>query len=96
MSGSRSSVKTIRRAHAVQSVTAVQSEYSMWTRDVETNGILDTCDELGIGFVPWSPVGQGFLTGKIDSNTKFDTADFRGMFPRFLPDNLPKNLPIME
>ena len=93
---SEASVKTIRRAHAVQPVTAVQSEYSMWTRDVETNGVLDTCDELGIGFVPWSPVGQGFLTGKIDINTKFDSSDFRGKFPRFLPENLPKNLPISE
>jgi aryl-alcohol dehydrogenase-like predicted oxidoreductase len=93
---SEASVKTIRRAHAVQPVTAVQTEYSLWTRDVETNGVLHTCDELGIGFVPWSPVGQGFLTGKIDSKTKFDASDFRAAFPRFLPENLPRNLPISE
>jgi aryl-alcohol dehydrogenase-like predicted oxidoreductase len=93
---SEPSVKSIRRAHAVQPVAAIQTEYSLWTRDVETNGVLATCAELGIGFVPWSPVGQGFLTGKIDTSTKFDKADFRGTFPRFLPENLPKNMPIIE
>src|SRR5688572_31398481 len=87
---------TIRRAHAVQPVTAVQTEYSLWTRDPEDDGVLATCAELGIGFVPWSPVGQAFLTGKIDTSTKFDKADFRGTFPRFLPENLPKNMPIIE
>ena len=64
---SEASAKTIRRAHAVQPVTAVQSEYSLWTRDVEQNGVLATCEELGIGFVPFSPLGAGFLTGKIDT-----------------------------
>jgi aryl-alcohol dehydrogenase-like predicted oxidoreductase len=93
---SEPSVKSIRRAQAVQPVTAVQTEYSLWTRDVEMNGVLATCAELGIGFVPWSPVGQAFLTGKIDTSTKFDKADFRGTFPRFLPENLPKNMPIIE
>ena len=69
---SEPSVKTIRRAHAVQPVAAVQTEYSLWTRNVELSGVLATCEELGIGFVPWAPVGEGFLTGKIDTNTKFD------------------------
>ena len=82
---SEASAKTIRRAHAVQPVTAVQTEYSMLTRDVETNGVLDTCEELGIGFVPWSPIAQGFLTGKIDINTKFDPkTDFRVWLPALL------------
>ena len=66
---SEASAQTIRRAHAVQPVTAVQSEYSLWTRDVEQNGVLATCEELGIGFVPFSPLGAGFLTGKIDATT---------------------------
>ena len=69
---SEASAKTIQRAHAVQKVTAVQSEYSLWTRNVELNGVLKTCEDLGIGFVPWSPVGAGFLTGKYDTTTKFD------------------------
>ncbi len=69
---SEASAKTIRRAHAVQPVTAVQTEYSLMQRDVENNGVLATCEELGIGFVPWGPVGQGYLTGKIDARTKFD------------------------
>ena len=94
---SEASAKTIRRAHAVQPVSAVQTEYSMWTRDVETNGILATCEELGIGFVPWSPVAQGFLTGKIDLSTRFDPKnDFRDGFPRFSAENRPKNMPIIE
>ena len=81
---SEASAKTIRRAHAVQPVSAVQSEYSLWTRNVELNGVLQTCEELGIGFVPWSPVGAGFLTGTIDTKTKFDEkTDFRAGFPRF-------------
>ncbi len=79
---SEASAKTIRRAHAVQPVAAVQSEYSLWTRDPEAE-VLPTCEELGIGFVPWSPLGQGFLTGKIDPATKFDGTDFRNTFPRF-------------
>ena len=79
---SEASANTIRRAHAVQPVAAVQSEYSIWTRDPEPE-VLPICEELGIGFVPWSPLGQGFLTGKIDASTKFDSADFRAVFPRF-------------
>lgn len=83
---SEASAKTIRRAHAVLPVAAVQSEYSLWTRDVERNGVLATCEELGIGFVPFSPLGAGFLTGKIDATTKFDAADFRNISPRFTPE----------
>ena len=77
---------TIRRAHAVQPVAAVQSEYSLWTRDVEHNGVLATCEELGIGFVPWAPLGAGFLTGAIDAKTTFDAKDFRTRAPRFTPE----------
>jgi aryl-alcohol dehydrogenase-like predicted oxidoreductase len=79
---SEAAANTIRRAHAVQPVTAVQSEYSIWTRDPEPD-VLPVCEELGIGFVPWSPLGQGFLTGKIDTSTKFESTDFRSLFPRF-------------
>jgi aryl-alcohol dehydrogenase-like predicted oxidoreductase len=94
---SEASVKTIRRAHAVQPVAAVQTEYSLWTRNVELNGVLTTCNELGIGFVPWSPVGQGFLTGAFDTNTKFDERnDFRAGFPRFSQEFLKLNMPIIE
>jgi aryl-alcohol dehydrogenase-like predicted oxidoreductase len=94
---SEASVKSIRRAHAVQPVTAVQSEYSLWTRNVELNGVLKTCEELGIGFVPWSPVGAGFLTGRFDTNSKFDEkTDFRAGFPRFSKEFLPLNMPIIE
>jgi len=94
---SEASATTIRRAHAVQAVAAVQSEYSLWTRNVELNGVLATCNELGIGFVPWSPVGAGFLTGKIDTNTKFDEKnDFRAAFPRFSNQFLPLNMPLVE
>jgi len=94
---SEPSVKTIRRAHAVQKVSAVQTEYSLWTRNVELNGVLATCEELGIGFVPWAPVGEGFLTGKIDTNTNFDPkTDFRSGFPRLSVEFLPRNMPIIE
>lgn len=94
---SEASAKTIRRAHAVQPVSAVQTEYSLWTRNVELNGVLATCNELGIGFVPWSPVGAGFLTGTIDTNTKFDEkVDFRAAFPRFSKEFLKLNMPIVE
>jgi aryl-alcohol dehydrogenase-like predicted oxidoreductase len=94
---SEASATTIRRAHAVQAVSAVQSEYSLWTRNVELNGVLDTCKELGIGFVPWSPVGAGFLTGKIDAGTQFDPkTDFRAGFPRFSKEFLKLNLPLIE
>src|SRR5881396_3862324 len=82
---SEAGVQTIRRAHAVQPVTAVQSEYSLWTRDPEAE-VLPTCEELGIGFVPFSPLGSGFLTGKIDENTKFESSDFRNLVPRFTPE----------
>src|SRR5208283_6190459 len=75
-------VKTIRRAHAVQPVTAVQSEYSLWWRRPEDE-LLPALEELGIGFVPYSPLGKGFLTGKIDTNTTFDGSDFRNRLPRF-------------
>jgi len=94
---SEPSAKTIRRAHAVQPVSAVQTEYSLCTRNVELNGVLATCKELGIGFVPWAPLGEGFLTGKIDMNTRFDPeTDFRSGFPRFSADFRPKNMPIVE
>ena len=82
---SETAPQTIRRAHAVQPVAAIQSEYSLWTRDVEQNGVLAVCEELGIGFVPWSPLGAGFLTGTIDAKTTFDPTDFRTFSPRFSP-----------
>jgi len=84
-----------RRAHAVQSVTAIQSEYSLWTRDPEAN-VLPTCEEFGIGFVPWSPLGQGFLTAKIDPAIAFDTSDVRSWFPRFTPDARKVNQTIVD
>ena len=94
---SEASAKTIRRAHAVQPVAAVQSEYSLMTRDPEHNGVLKTCEELGIGFVPWGPVGMGYLTGKIDARTKFDPkTDLRSGFDRFTPENLAANMPVVE
>ena len=87
---------TIRRAHAVQPVAAVQSEYSLWTRDVEQNGVLASCQELGIGFVPWSPLGAGFLTGTIDEKTTFDATDFRNYSPRFAPEARAANVAMVE
>jgi len=94
---SEASAKTIRRAHAVQPVTAVQTEYSIMERDVEKNGVLSVCEELGIGFVPWGPVGMGYLTGKIDANTKLDPkTDLRSGFDRFTPENIAANMPIIE
>ncbi|MCW3058310.1 MAG: Aldo/keto reductase [Capsulimonas sp.] len=81
---SESGADIIRRAHAVQPVTAIQSEYSLWWRDPEKE-VLPTCEELGIGFVPYSPLGRGFLTGKIDENTTFDSSDIRSRNPRFTP-----------
>ena len=94
---SEASAKTIRRAHAVQPVTAVQTEYSLMQRDPENNGVLATCEELGIGFVPWGPVGQGYLTRKIDAGTKFDPKmDMRSGFPRFSPENISANMPIID
>jgi aryl-alcohol dehydrogenase-like predicted oxidoreductase len=94
---SEASAKTIRRAHAVQPVTAVQTEYSLMQRDPENNGVLATCEELGIGFVPWGPVGQGYLTRKIDARTRFDPKmDLRSGFPRFSPENIAANMPIVD
>jgi len=87
---SEASAETIRRAHAVQPVAAVQSEYSLWARDPEAE-VLPTCRELGIGFVPWSPLGQGFLTGTVSSSATFDPADIRSRFPRFTDEALKAN-----
>jgi aryl-alcohol dehydrogenase-like predicted oxidoreductase len=92
---SEAGANTIRRAHAVQTITAVQSEYSIWTRDPEPE-VLPTCAELGIGFVPWSPLGQGFLTGKIDASTKFESTDFRAAFPRFTEEARNANLAVVD
>jgi len=92
---SEAGVQTIRRAHAVQPLTAVQSEYSLWTRDPEAE-VLPTCEELGIGFVPWSPLGQGFLTAQIDPAMAFDTSDVRSWFPRFTPDARKANQTIVD
>jgi aryl-alcohol dehydrogenase-like predicted oxidoreductase len=94
---SEASARTIRRAHAVQPVTAVQTEYAVWERDPEQNGVLRTCEELGIGFVPWGPVGMGYLTGKIDARTKLDAkTDLRSGFDRFSPENLAANRPVID
>jgi aryl-alcohol dehydrogenase-like predicted oxidoreductase len=93
---SEASAKTIRRAHAVQPVTAVQSEYSMWTRDVEQNGVLAACEELGIGFIPWGPLGAGFLTGKIDTATTFESTDFRNTVPRFASEARAANMALID
>src|SRR5690242_200623 len=92
---SEAGVRTIRRAHAVQPVTAVQSEYSLWTRGPEAE-ILPTLEELGIGFVPFSPLGKGFLTGKMDATTRFDSSDFRSHVPRFAPGALRANLALVD
>src|SRR5258706_4273430 len=87
--------QTVRRAHAVQPVTALQNEYSLWTRNPETE-TLPTLEELGIGFVPFSPLGKGFLTGKIDENTTFDRSDFRNIVPRFTPEARKANLTMVD
>jgi aryl-alcohol dehydrogenase-like predicted oxidoreductase len=87
---SEAGVQTIRRAHAVQPLTALQSEYSLWTRTPEKE-VIPTLEELGIGFVPYSPLGKGYLTGKIDENTTFDSTDFRSTLPRFTPEALKAN-----
>ena len=92
---SEAGVRTIRRAHAVQPVTALQSEYSLWWREPEEQ-ILPALEELGIGFVPFSPLGRGFLTGKVDENTQFDSADFRNTVPRFAPENRKANLAFVD
>jgi aryl-alcohol dehydrogenase-like predicted oxidoreductase len=88
-------VQTIRRAHRVQPVTAVQSEYSLWWRRPEEE-VLPTLEELGIGFVPFSPLGKGFLTGKITENTKFDSTDFRNIVPRFTPEARKANQALVD
>jgi aryl-alcohol dehydrogenase-like predicted oxidoreductase len=92
---SEAAAKTIRRAHAVQPVTAVQSEYSLWWRRPEEE-VLPALEELGIGFVPYSPLGKGFLTGKIDENAKFDSTDFRSTLPRFTPEALKANQAVVD
>ena len=92
---SEAGVQTIRRAHAVQPVTALQSEYSLWTRTPEKE-VIPTLEELGIGFVPFSPLGRGFLTGKIDENTSFDSSDFRNRVPRFSPEARKANQALVD
>src|SRR4029077_18762478 len=92
---SEAGVKNIRRAHAVQPVSALQSEYSIWWREPEEQ-ILPTLEELGIGFVPFSPLGKGFLTGKIDETTAFDPSDFRTTVPRFSPENRKANQTVVD
>jgi aryl-alcohol dehydrogenase-like predicted oxidoreductase len=92
---SEAGVRNIRRAHAVQPVTALQSEYSLWWREPEEE-IFPTLEELGIGFVPFSPLGKGFLTGKIDENTTFDSTDFRNTVPRFAPEARKANLALVD
>ena len=93
---SEAGAQTIERAHKVHPVTALQSEYSLWTRDVETDGILATCERLGIGFVPYSPLGRGFLTGAIRSPEDFDADDFRRTNPRFMGENFARNLALVD
>ena len=88
--------QTVRRAHAVQPVTALQNEYSLWTRGPETNGILEACEELGIGFVPYSPLGKGFLTGAMNKDTRLGEGDFRNILPRFTPEALEKNQALVD
>jgi aryl-alcohol dehydrogenase-like predicted oxidoreductase len=92
---SEAGAKTIRRAHAVQPITAVQSEYSLWTRGPEAE-VLPTLEELGIGFVPFSPLGKGFLTGKMDENTKLGSSDFRSTLPRFTPEAMKANQALVD
>jgi aryl-alcohol dehydrogenase-like predicted oxidoreductase len=89
-------VQTVRRAHAVQPVTALQNEYSLWTRGPDTNGILQVCEELGIGLVPYSPLGRGFLTGAMNKDTKIEKSDFRSMLPRFTPEAMEVNQALVE
>jgi aryl-alcohol dehydrogenase-like predicted oxidoreductase len=88
--------QTIRRAHAVQPVTAIQNEYSLWTRGPETNGVLQACEELGVGFVPYSPLGKGFLTGTMNENTKLASNDFRSTLPRFTPEAMKANQALID
>jgi aryl-alcohol dehydrogenase-like predicted oxidoreductase len=93
---SEAAAQTIRRAHAVHPVSAVQSEYSLWSRDVEKNDVLSTCEELGIGFVAFTPLGAGFLTGKIDTGTSLDPSDFRSISPRFTPEAREHNMALVD
>jgi len=93
---SEPNAQTLRRAHKIQPVTALQNEYSLWTRQVETNGILQACEELGIGLVPYSPLGKGFLTGAMDTKTTFDSTDFRSKLPRFTPEALQANQALID
>ena len=93
---SEPSLTSLRRAHTVQPVAALQNEYSLWTRDVEANGMLALCEELGIGFVPFSPLGAGFLTGRIDTATELAPGDFRAISPRFAADALAANMALVE
>lgn len=93
---SEAGAATIRKAHAVHPVAAIQNQYSIWTREPEAE-VLPVCEELGIGFVPWGPLGTGFLTGAIDTNTKFDAStDLRANFPRFTEENIKANMPVVE
>ena len=92
---SEAGVETIRRAHAVLPVTALQSEYSLWTRTPE-KGVIPTLEELGIGFVPYSPLGKGFLTGKMDEKTKLGSDDFRSTLPRFTPEAMKANQAMVD
>ncbi len=93
---SESNAEQIRRAHAVQPVTALQSEYSLWWRAIEENGVLATCEQLGIGLVPYSPLGRGYLTGKVDENTTFDSTDIRSRNPRFTPEAIKANRVVID
>jgi aryl-alcohol dehydrogenase-like predicted oxidoreductase len=88
--------QTIRRAHAVQPITAIQNEYSLWTRGPEKNGVLQACEELGIGFVPYSPLGKGFLTGTMNEKTKLASNDFRSILPRFTPEAMKANQALVD
>lgn len=92
---SEASAETIRRAHAVQPITAIQSEYSLWWRTPEED-VLPTCEELGIGFVPYSPLGRGYLTGKVDETTTFDSSDIRSRNPRFTPEAIKANQSVID
>ena len=93
---SESNAEQIRRAHAVQPVAALQSEYSIWWRNIEENDVLSTCEELGIGLVPYSPLGRGYLTGKIDENTTYASTDIRSRNPRFTPEAIKANRAVVE
>jgi aryl-alcohol dehydrogenase-like predicted oxidoreductase len=93
---SEPSAATLRRAHAVQPLTAIQNEYSLWTRGPETNGVLQACEQLGIGFVPYSPLGKGFLTGAMNKETKLEKHDFRATLPRFTPEAMQANQVLVD